>query len=209
MMHGMSLKRKLRFISGKRILVAAVCAVVLVILLSFAGRALVVDDARPSDVAIVLSGDVADSRLQAGLNLLRMGYTHELILDESTGIMFGRTFTEYAQDYVQTLPPDVRKHVHVCSYSGDSTKAELVGVWQCAITAAPGTSKVLLVTSEYHSRRARSIAERILPQYSWSVSATRDPTFGVHWWRHREWAKTCLTEWQKLLWWELIERWRA
>lgn len=168
-----------------------------------------VDDPESSDVAIVLSGDANDLRLQRGLNLLRAGYTHELIIDESTQILFGRPVFEYARAWIQTLPPEIGKHVHVCPLTGDSTRSELRGVWQCVNTIAPGSSRFLLVTSAYHTRRALSIAKRLHPHWSWSVSAVSDPSFGINWWCQREWAKTCLMEWQKLLWWELFERWKS
>ncbi|MGA7258580.1 MAG: YdcF family protein [Terracidiphilus sp.] len=198
----------MRFVSASRTWLVATCLVlVLVTLLFFAGRALVVDDARPSDVVIVLTGGFSDVRLQRGLELLQKGYTRELILDESTQIFLGRTYSDYAQDYVQRLPPGVKEHVHVCSFTGDSTKIELRGIWQCAQAADPNLSRVLLVTSQYHTRRALSIANHLLPQYTWTASAAPDPEFGVNWWREREWAKTCFTEWQKLLWWQGFERW--
>ena len=38
--------------------------------------------------------------------------------------------------------------------------------------------------------------------------ARNDFLFGLPWWKDREWAKTYLTEVQKLLWWELWDRWR-
>lgn len=188
-------------------LIATFLVLALVIALFFAGRALVVDDARPSDVAIVLAGGFSDVRLQRGLDLLQKGIIRELILDESTQVLLGRTYVEHAQDYVQTLPPGVRQHVHVCSYTGDSTKTELREIWPCAKAADPNASRMLLVTSQYHTRRSLSIAKRRFPQYAWSASAASDPQFGVNWWRDREWAKTCLTEWQKLLWWEMLEKW--
>jgi hypothetical protein len=40
------------------------------------------------------------------------------------------------------------------------------------------------------------------------LAPASDPTqFGVEWWRHREWAKNGMKEWQKLAWWEIVERW--
>jgi hypothetical protein len=30
----------------------------------------------------------------------------------------------------------------------------------------------------------------------------------VQWWQHREWAKVNFEEWSKLIWWELVDRWR-
>jgi hypothetical protein len=41
------------------------------------------------------------------------------------------------------------------------------------------------------------------------AAAHDDYFFGLPWWNKREWAKTNLTEWQKLLWWQLWERWRS
>jgi uncharacterized SAM-binding protein YcdF (DUF218 family) len=66
----------------------------------------------------------------------------------------------------------------------------------------------LLVTSDFHTRRALSIFQKEVPNHIYSVAATLDPgEFGAQWWRHREWAKVNVDEWTRLVWWELIERW--
>jgi uncharacterized SAM-binding protein YcdF (DUF218 family) len=66
-----------------------------------------------------------------------------------------------------------------------------------------------LVTSDYHTRRAISIFRHMVLGYGYSVAAAFDSReFGVRWWEHREWAKTNLGEWTKLVWWELVDRWR-
>jgi uncharacterized SAM-binding protein YcdF (DUF218 family) len=66
----------------------------------------------------------------------------------------------------------------------------------------------LLVTSDYHTRRALSTFNRVLPR-DYSIAAVFDAReFGVQWWRHREWAKMNFDEWLKLIWWELVDRWR-
>jgi uncharacterized SAM-binding protein YcdF (DUF218 family) len=68
---------------------------------------------------------------------------------------------------------------------------------------------VLIVTSEFHTRRALSIFRRRLPQYEFSVAAAHDPAhFGTAWWTRREWAKVTFDEWVKLIWWEAVDRWR-
>ena len=190
-------------------LVASGLVLVSVVLLFFAGRALVIDNAQPSDLAIVLAGGFSDVRIQHGLDLLQKGNVRDLVLDESTQVLLGRTYLEYGQAYVDSLPAGIREHVHVCSYSGDSTKIELLGIWRCAKAVDPNGSRVVLVTSQYHTRRALSIAKQLFPGQTWSAAAAPDPEFGVDWWREREWAKTCLTEWEKLLWWEGFERWQT
>jgi uncharacterized SAM-binding protein YcdF (DUF218 family) len=68
---------------------------------------------------------------------------------------------------------------------------------------------VLIVTSEFHTRRALSIFRHELRGKSFSTAAARDDReFGTRWWQHRQWAKTCLYEWLRLVWWNLVDRWR-
>jgi uncharacterized SAM-binding protein YcdF (DUF218 family) len=69
---------------------------------------------------------------------------------------------------------------------------------------------VLLVTSDYHSRRALEIFRHEVRDYNFNVASSYDDSvFGTAWWRHREWAKTALSEWAKLAWWEAVDRWRS
>jgi uncharacterized SAM-binding protein YcdF (DUF218 family) len=67
----------------------------------------------------------------------------------------------------------------------------------------------LIVTSEFHTRRALMIARHRLPQYEIHVAAARNPLeFGEAWWTKREWAKTTFDEWTKLIWFEMVDRWQ-
>jgi uncharacterized SAM-binding protein YcdF (DUF218 family) len=96
----------------------------------------------------------------------------------------------------------------------DSTYGETQDVERCL--APLNVSSVLLVTSDYHTRRAFSIFKARLPHYHWSIAASYAPIdttqeqrmAGDDWWKHRRWAKTMLDEWEKLIWWELIDRWK-
>jgi len=66
------------------------------------------------------------------------------------------------------------------------------------------------VTSDFHTRRAFSIFSQRLPKQRWLIaSATNNSDFGMDWWQNREWAKTTLLEWTKLVWWEIVDRWRS
>ena len=72
-----------------------------------------------------------------------------------------------------------------------------------------GGRNVIVVTSDFHTRRALSVFTREIPAYKFSVAAAYNPSeFGVQWWRHRQWAKVNFDEWLRLLWWETIDRWR-
>ena len=72
-----------------------------------------------------------------------------------------------------------------------------------------GAHRVLIVTSEYHTRRALMIFRHRLPQYQFNAAAARNPAqFGEAWWTNREWAKVTFDEWLKMLWWGAVDRWR-
>jgi hypothetical protein len=190
-----------------RILVLLVLAFALA--LPYAGSYLVIDRPLPSDAIVVLAGDVDSSRVNRGLDALKAGLGRELFVDaDSRRALFGRTMAQYAQAYIQTLPPEQAAHIHVCPVVGTSTFAESAEVAQCLAPLQP--RRVLLVTSAYHTRRALSTFERRLPQYQWSVAAAYDESeFRQDYWKNREWLKTTVQEWMKLAFWELVERWKS
>jgi uncharacterized SAM-binding protein YcdF (DUF218 family) len=183
--------------------------ILLVIAFGFvAGRLLVVNAPEEADAIVVLGGGSDDSRYYKALDLLRAGYAPRMYVDALADVRkFGHRETEYAQKFIEESAGPDQPRVKVCGIVGDSTVAETAAVARCL--QADGSHRVLLVTSEYHTRRALSIFRKSLPGNEISVAAAPDPRFGVKWWQHREWAKMTLEEWEKLLFWQLIERWRA
>jgi uncharacterized SAM-binding protein YcdF (DUF218 family) len=184
-----------------------VIVVGLALALPYAGSFLVLDQPAPSDAGVVLQGDWGDFRLNHGLDLLKRGVARELFLDADNNMrFFGKTLAQNAQAYIQTLPPDLAAHVHVCPMAARSTIAEAGDVARCLAPLRP--NRVLVITSDYHTRRAFSIFRAVLPRYAWSVAAARDPSeFREDYWKGRETIKTTFIEWQKLLFWNLVERW--
>ena len=66
--------------------------------------------------------------------------------------------------------------------------------------------RVLIVISDL--RRALRIFRREVQGKSFLVADHDDLQFGVRWWTHLQWAKTCVDVWLRLLWWMAVERWR-
>lgn len=169
------------------------------------GRFLVVDATEHADVILVLAGDT-QVRPQRGVELLQQGYAPKLILDvPAQERVFQWPLGELAQRWIETLPTG--KEMSLCSISGLSTKAESHEAEQCIERA--GAHNVLLVTSDFHTRRALSTFRHEAPGLRFSIAAAHNPTqFGGAWWRQREWAKTSFYEWMRLLWWQAVDRWR-
>jgi DUF218 domain len=173
------------------------------------GKFLVVDYPERSDVIVVLAGDHDDRRYSRGMELMCAGYGRQMLLDVPAGELYGHSYAEYATDFVARSAGDMKSQIRICVIQNDSTVQEAPDIARCLAQIHPEVRSVLVVTSDFHTRRARWILRSRLPQYSWSVAAVRDPSiFGESWWRRREWAKTCVYEWERLAWWSLSESWR-
>jgi hypothetical protein len=192
--------------SRVRVWLAALCLMGLLTILAVkAGSFLLVDSPRPSDVILVLAGET-DRRPARALQLLAQGYGKRIVLDVPTNSkLYEFTEIQLAEKYVHDLPQAAA--MSVCPIDGLSTKDESIDAGKCL--AREGGNRVLIVTSDFHTRRALDVFRRELPRYEYSVAAARnDEQFGVQWWRRRQWAKVFLDEWLRLLWWKLVDQWR-
>ncbi|MGC1372218.1 MAG: YdcF family protein [Candidatus Sulfotelmatobacter sp.] len=189
----------------KRLLAFTLLIFFAVFLCAKAGSFLIIDQPRRSDVIVVLAGET-NRRPERALQLLSQGYARRILLDVPTNSrIYEFTQVQLAQQYIHDLPQGAS--VSVCPIKGLSTKAESEDVASCL--AREDVRSVLLVTSDFHTRRALSVFRRELPRYTYSVAASRDDEqFGAQWWTHRQWAKTLVDEWLRLFWWKSVDQWR-
>jgi hypothetical protein len=189
----------------RRWLIVIALLAVLVAVAMNAGRFLVVDAPRPSDVILVLAGET-NRRPARAFELLAQGYAPRIVLDVPTNAkLYEFTQIQLAEKYIQDMPQGAA--VTICPIDGLSTKDESRDAEKCL--ARVGGRTVLLVTSDYHTRRALSVFRRELPGHRYSVAAARDDEqFGPRWWMHRQWAKTFVDEWLRLIWWRAIDQWQ-
>jgi hypothetical protein len=167
------------------------------------GKFLVIDEPQRSDTILVLAGET-DHRPARALELLAQGYAGRVILDVPDARVYESTYLQLAQNWANAQPQS--QSLTVCPIRGLSTKAEVPDAAECLHKT--GAHSVLLVTSDFHTRRALSEFRRADPDCTFHVAAAYDPAqFGIQWWRHRQWAKTNLDEWFRLLWWEFVDRW--
>ena len=183
----------------------ALVGLCVITLLARSGRFLVVDRPEKSDVILVLAGET-DTRPARGLQLLDQGFAPRLVLDvPADARVYQWPQSDLAAKYVAGLPQ--ASAITICPIYGLSTKEEARDANRCLGNL--GVRKVLLITSDYHTRRALSVFRREAPNYDYGIAAARDPReFGTQWWRRREWAKVNFDEWIRLAWWELVDRWR-
>ncbi len=189
----------------KRLVVLTIIVVTGVLLLSHASSFLVLNDPQPADVILVLAGGT-DSRYGHAVALQKEGVAERIIVDaDASRDRFGKSDADLAADFLRNNGP---LGSEVCPIREDSTFGEAVDVKRCL--ERQKVNSVLIVTSDYHTRRALSIFRKRLPQYAWSVAAESAPYHAAdRWWRHRRWAKAAFDEWEKYLWWKLVDQWRS
>ncbi len=147
-----------------------------------------------ADVVLVLDGDATGQRILTGAQLVRDGYAPQVLVSGSTGI-----YGYYACDLAI---PFAVKHGYPESYfvhfendaSSTVDEARLV----LPVIRKQGYRRILLVTSNYHTRRASGIYGTQAPELTFITVAAPDKSFSANgWWHNREGRKTFLYEWLK------------
>ncbi len=163
------------------------------------GRALIWNDGpAPADVAVVLAGDYSGTRLTGGAELARRGLVPLVLVSGPPG-MYGVNEADAAIRYIVARGYAAEWFAPVY-HTALSTRDEARVL--VAELARRRVRRVLVVTSNYHSRRARRLflaAEHERgggPEIR--MVATADPFYDpASWWRSRQGCKTAFLEWSK------------
>lgn len=197
-----------RLAKGVGVLLLALAALWLlrVPLLTAAGRLLVVDDApRPADLLFVLGGDV-DTRPFHAAALYRRGLAPRVALPRSEpgaaaelGLVPDLTTTAVRVLRRQGVPAEAV--VVLATFPGGTTSTAQDGLelrrW---LERNPGVRRVTVVTSRWHTRRARFNLRRQLKgiKVELRMSGARDPHFDeTDWWRSEHGTVTVFQEYVK------------
>jgi hypothetical protein len=106
------------------------------------------------------------------------------------------TPAEYAATFLKEDAKEMGPLVSVCPFEEDSSITETLYVAKCLAKFRPRS--VLLVTSDYHTRRAGGVFHRAAPDLEFLVVAAPDIDFSAQgWWRTRQGRKVALYEWMK------------
>jgi uncharacterized SAM-binding protein YcdF (DUF218 family) len=148
---------------------------------------------RHADVVFVLAGDASGGRILKGAELVREGYAPKAIV--SGPIIYSVHECELAIALAERAGYPASYFVHF-EHDAHSTAEE-------AQDAAPllrsmGVKHVLLVTSDFHTRRAGKIFRAAMPDLGFDVVGSADAHFTPRgWWKDREGRKTFVIEWMK------------
>jgi uncharacterized SAM-binding protein YcdF (DUF218 family) len=186
-----------RFIS--RILTLLAVALSYALWLPLIGRALVHDDGpSAADIAVVLGGDYWGHRIETAGNLVRLGLVHTVLVSGPSGF-YGVHESDLA------IPFAIRKGFPAAwfeAFPHDALSTKEEARVLLAELRSRGVHRALIVTSDYHSARARRIflaTERAMgggPELRF-VAAPDQFFHANSWWRGRESQKTTFIEWWK------------
>jgi uncharacterized SAM-binding protein YcdF (DUF218 family) len=149
-----------------------------------------------ADLAVVPAGDYYGYRVLKAAELVRQGFTTVVLVSSPDG-MYGYGEAELAIRFAV-------RHGYPASWfvalpnKAHSTREE-------ALAVAPelrkrSARKCLLVTSNYHTRRAGSIFRSTLPEVEFRVVAAKDEFFRPgDWWKSRQGQKQFVLEWMKMV----------
>lgn len=143
------------------------------------GDFLVVDEPHKAEVILVLAGET-NRRPERGLKLYRQGYSSKVIIDvPANERVYSWAEVDLAKKYIGGLPE--AESLRICTIYGLSTQDEARDTASCL--QAVGAREVLIVTSDFHTRRALSIFRKQIPGCHFYVAAAYDPVqFGTQWW---------------------------
>lgn len=187
-----------RFLRSQALVLACLVLLGLIFhnaLLAGLGSYLVKDQApEKADIALVLAGDGAGNRILAAAQLVRRGFVSRVLVSGPSG-MYGHYECDLAIPFAVKAGYPESYFLHF-ENDARSTKEEARDT--IARIHQLGAHKVLLVTSDYHTRRAGKIYRAAAPDLRFVVVAAPDVDFTVDgWWRNRQARKTAFNEWLK------------
>jgi uncharacterized SAM-binding protein YcdF (DUF218 family) len=172
------------------------------VLLPQAGNFLVAKEGPPrqADAALVLAGDAFGRRILRGGDMVREGFVPVVYVsgpDELYGFSEDDLAIRFAVN--KGLP---REWFVGLPNQANSTEDEAKSL--LPELARRGVKRLLLVTSNYHTRRStrifRKYAKQIAPGMTIHPVAAQDALFQPdNWWQHRPAQKTFLLEWTKTI----------
>lgn len=163
-------------------------------LMRFAAETWVVDEpAAPSDAVVVLGDDNFEGdRAFHAADLYRAGVA-PVVVASGRMLRQNASVADLIQHDLESFGVPASSIVKLM-HRADNTREEAGEV--AHLVQARGWKRIIVVTSNYHTRRARFIFKRVLPpSVRVRMSAARDSDFDpAHWWESRQGLKLFMME---------------
>jgi uncharacterized SAM-binding protein YcdF (DUF218 family) len=151
------------------------------------------DPPAKSDMIVVLGGDWFGNRILKAAELSKQGYAPHVLVSGG-GYLYGKYEGDMAVPFAVSHGYDEKIFIKLL-YPSSSTRDEAKAV--IPELRRLGVKKYILVTTEFHTRRAGKIFRELAPDLELRVVPSPDTLHWNNWWREREGRKTFLMEWTK------------
>lgn len=149
---------------------------------------------RKADIVLVLAGDGTGNRILKAAELVRQGYAPKVFVSGPDG-NYGLHECDLEIPFAVRAGYPESYFVHF-ENTARSTREEAQQA--AAELRRMGMHRVLLVTSDYHTRRSKRLYKLEAPDLEVIVVAAPDVSFTAHgWWKNRQGQKTAFYEWLK------------
>jgi uncharacterized SAM-binding protein YcdF (DUF218 family) len=148
-----------------------------------------------ADMIVVLGGDWNGNRILKAAELAKQGYAPHVLVS-GTGYLYGQYEGDLAIPFAVSHGYDQKLFIKLL-HPVTSTREEASYV--IPELRRRGVKKYILVTTEFHTRRAGNLFRQIGPDLQVRVVAPPDTLHWNNWWMDREGRKTFLLEWTKTL----------
>jgi uncharacterized SAM-binding protein YcdF (DUF218 family) len=187
---------------SKRLLLAAAFLVLIVVThrlwLTALASFLILNEKLPAhaDVIVVLAGDGTGRRILKAAALARDGVA-PLVMVSGPNDVYGIRESYLAIEYA-VKEGFARSLFRPVNFDAESTREEAEHLAQ--EIRSYGARSLIVVTSNYHTRRAGLIFRRLNPNVQVSIAAAPAPPFTAEtWWHTRTGRKMFLQEWMKTI----------
>jgi hypothetical protein len=177
-------------------------------LLFWGGNLLITHEARAGhvDAAVVLQGSIAaeKARIARAMDLLQRDVADRVLMSVPQESYWGQPVQPPARSFLErTYGPGLAARVEFCETNMEvnSTKEEAQVLSACI--RERHWQSIVIVTSDYHTRRAGILWRRISrhdPKIPLWVEGVATAEFHRPWWRYRQSAKIWVMESAKLFW---------
>ncbi|MBV8832317.1 MAG: YdcF family protein [Acidobacteriaceae bacterium] len=161
-----------------------------------AGNALIEDDGpRNAQAIVVLGGDDFGTRILKAAQLAESGCAPLVLVSGPPKLMGYEADETIRYAVTKGYPASLFRPLHL---NTDSTRSETRAIG--AYLREHGIRKIVLVTSNFHTRRAAKLMRQVNPDINTGVIPAADPFFTPNtWWQSRNGARTFLYEWMKTI----------
>jgi len=152
------------------------------------------DPPEKADIAVVLAGDGEGNRILKAAQLARQGFVTQILVSGPSG-NYGQYECDLAIPFAVKAGYPASYFVH---FENDARSTQEEARDAIARLRQLGMHKVLVVTSDYHTRRAGKIYRAAAPDLQFVLVAAPDTSFTAGgWWHNRQGKKIAFNEWLK------------